>query len=267
MRLGILARNAVLMALPLLILLTPWTIRNYRLLGEFQPLYDFYGGIEYDKADLAYREFLSAWGGSFVYWDKRSAGCFFEPAEGLPCEYAFPGYVLTKTVNLAALEDVRKDFILHHKDRGNDSIRQEAYEKFTRLTSAYREERPFIYYFGSYFIRLKNFVSHSGSYFLPISSANPCFRSWHWAPKLGTTAMYWACLIPGFIGLLFIARRYPGGWLLLSIPLSLVVVFAVFVKATEWRYFMAAYPFLLVGLVWMCLVTGEKFIPAWKKKS
>jgi hypothetical protein len=253
-----LARNALLLALPLAVWLSPWIVRNYIVLGRFVPFYDTYGGIQYDEADMAYRRFVSSWGGSFVFWDKRSAGCWFEPEPEIPCEFTFPGYVFTPTVTMEALEDVRRDFIRHHADRSNDSIRRVAAEKFTRLTKAYRKERPGMAYLGSSLLSIKNFVIHSGSYFLPIASSSPCYNKWQLLPKAVTSLLYFACLAGGCIGLLLFSRRRPDGWLLLFIPLSLVFIFPVYLRATDWRYFMAAYPFLLLGLVYCLLPVVDR---------
>jgi len=255
----VLAIRALTLALPLAVWLSPWTVRNYLLLDKFVPFYDVYGGIQYDEADMAYRRFVNSWGGSFVFWDKRSAGCFFEPAPGNPCEYEFPSYVLTPTVTMEALNDVRADFILHHADRSDEAVRRRVFDKFNVLTEAYRKERPWVYYAGSHLIRIKNFVIHSGSYFLPVSSASPCYRTWQLAPKALTSLLYYACLLPGFWGLVILARRRRHAWPLLAVPLSLILTFPVIVKATEWRYFTAAYPFLLIGLVAVLLLMKDAF--------
>lgn len=244
----LIAKYTFIMAIPLIILTLPYTIRNLKKFNRFMPFSDFFGGANYSKADLAYRGFLKAWGGSIVFWDKRSAACFFEPKDDLPCEFEFPDYAFCDGYSMVDIEQV-KDLYVEYQKSPSLQLDDSVYHAFNKLTHAYKEYQPFRYYVLSKIISVKSFLFHSGSYYMPINKASPCYHPWQLVWKGIQSLMYYMTLLAGTIGLIVLAIKHPYSYIAATVPLLLILFFPIIYNASEFRYFAPSYPFLIVGLV------------------
>ena len=145
----------ILLGLPLMILLSPWIVRNFVVLGKFIPAQeDVYAGYNYSKAHLAFVDFVSSWGGSSVYWDPQDAGCYFLIDEGKPCEYVIPDYALTDGYSREEVESVRLEFI-KLQENYSPELNESVVVEFERLTKIFRQEQPFRYHIGARFSYFK----------------------------------------------------------------------------------------------------------------
>lgn len=243
--------SVIITSVPLIVLDAPWTIRNYKLLNKFIPFQqDIYAGYSFPPAVRAYVNFLKTIGESFVFFDKRSAGCYFDPVEGLPCEYKFPERIFSASLTMNKIEEAR-NALWEYKRNLSDSTERVAIQKFDSLTETYKHDHTFAYYFLTPVILSKNFIIHSGSYFLPVKKGSDCYRFYQWGIKILQTLMYYLALIVGFTGTFLMLRKYRASFIIFSIPVYLIIFFPVILQATEFRYFHPAYPFLLIGLTYI----------------
>lgn len=243
--------NTILVLGILILLAAPYTIRNVVRFNRFMPFTQLYGGYNFSKANLACKEFIRAWGGSIVFWDKRSAGCYFEPTPDIPCEFVFPEYVLCDGYSMKDIEDVRNQYVALQKNPSpalDDSVAAE----FNRLTSLFKKYKPIRYYLVTPLLLIKNFLFHSGSYYLSISKTSSCYKGYQLLLKLSQSGLYYLTLFAGFAGLIFIFLKDKHSYMILFIPVYLVVFFPLAIHATEFRYFAPSYPFLILGTSYVC---------------
>jgi hypothetical protein len=245
--------KSLITILPLLVINGPWTIRNYKIFNEFKPFQqDINAGYNYSDATLSVYEFIQSIGESYIFWDKRSAGCYFEPSESFACEYELPNRILSKKLTKQKILDARKTYISFQK-KPNDSLNKLTVLKFNELKEIYVKENRISYYLLRPLILTKHFLLHSGSYFLPISPNSACFHPSLWVLKISQSILYYMALFLGFFGIILLFRNNPKTFIIVSIPIYLILLFPVFLARTEFRYFHLAYPFLLVGLTFTIL--------------
>lgn len=242
-------KKYVLLYISLIFFLLPWTYRNYRIYNDFIPSQiNYTAGYDFTEADFAYRNFIMAWGGSLTFWDKRSAGCYFEPTN-LPCEFVFPDYAFAKKYSMKDIEDVRNNFILLKKSH-SDSLLKLVAKQFNNLTHLYKEEKPFRYYIMSPIIRVTRFIFHSGSYYLPIGKHLKSYRDYQFGIKLSQSFLYYFSLLIGSAGLIHLFLINKNNFIFLLIPLYLIVFFPVIFRLAEFRYFNHTYMIFLLGTIY-----------------
>ena len=253
------AVHSMLFVSPLIILLLPWVIRNYHTQEKFILFQvNQYAGYNYSKSELACRNFISAWGGDFIFWEKTSAGCYFIPNENIKCEFDIPQYAFTARYGPKEVEEARKAFIELQRNYSASSDETIA-KKFLAFTEEFKNEKPFRYYIISTLKLTWRFISNSGSYYLPINASNPCFHNYQLILKLFQSGIYWLAIllgIPGIIALGIIHRQ----WTLLAIPLLLIILFPVIFRGTEWRYFRTTEPILYLGVLYLIALFMKKTI-------
>lgn len=236
----------LIVSLPLMILLSPWIMRNYVGLGKFIPLQETTtAGYNYSDADFAFRRFLMAWGGDIINWEKTSAGCFFIPTAGIECEYTFPEYAFSRSYNIDDVKKVRDKYVLLQQNF-DETLERKVVEDFNRLTELYKQDRPLWYYIISPLILVKKFLVHSGSSYLPIHTSNPCFFKLQYVIKAFTSGMYWLTLVFGSLGFLYLIKRKAKFWILGFVPICLIVLFPIALRSVEWRMFEPTFSVLLI---------------------
>ncbi len=243
-------RKTGIVSIPLILLLTPWTIRNYFVYNQLVPLQiNTTAGYNYTKADFAYRKFLQAWGGDIIFWEKSAAGCYFIASAQTTCEFQFPEYAFTKGYTIDDINGVRDKYIALQQNY-SEILVQEVLLGFEKLTDIYKAERPFRYYLVTPLLFVKKFIVNSGSYYLPIHSTNPCFSIYQMAIKLWTSGLYWCTLLMGLAGSFLLLKHYSRYWIIIYIPLMIVVLFPIVFRSVEWRMFEPMFSmFLILSLV------------------
>ncbi|WP_333820017.1 hypothetical protein, partial [Ohtaekwangia sp.] len=246
------AKRTLVIATPLIIFLTPWTIRNYTIYGKIIPLQiNATAGYNYTQADMAFRRFVQAWGGDIIFWEKTSAGCYFIPNAGIPCEFKMPAYAYTREYDSTDIQSVRSKYI-NLQTHYSETLEKEVTADFDRLTKSFQQEKPWQFYIVSPFRITAKFLVHSGSYYLPIHSSNPCFHPIQLGIKVSQTVLYWISLLAGLPGIILLSIRTRNS-VLAFIPLSLILLFPFIFHVGEARYFRTAEPLLYLGalyLVW-----------------
>ena len=242
--------KAYMVLIPLVVVLTPWIIRNYGVYKKFVPLQiTTTAGYSYTEADFAYRKFVQAWGGDIIFWEKSAAGCYFIPTPEIHCEFKFPTYVFTDKYGIEEIKNVRDKYV---KLQGSFSpvLEEQVVSEFNNLTSIYKKERPFRYYLLTPLILAKRFIVNSGSYYLPIHSSNPCYHPIQLLLKIWTSGLYWVTLTFGVIGAFYLLNREPETWVVVSIPIIVIILFPIFLRSIEWRMFEPLFSeFLLLSLI------------------
>ncbi|MDW8301484.1 MAG: glycosyltransferase family 39 protein [Bacteroidia bacterium] len=253
------AAHGILFVIPLLMLNLPWTVRNYIIFKQFIPFQqNIYAGYDYTNANLSVRKFIQSIGESFIFWDKYSAGCYFEPRENLPCEYKIPQRILGPNLTIEKIEKAREVYLQYQKTP-NDSLERIVVQKFDELTQMYKKDHPVFSTLGVPLMLIKKFLIHSGSYYLPIRKDFKCYKSYQFYLKISQSLLYYLCLTFGWLGTIVLLYKHRESFIIFTFPVFLCLLFPVFLRLTEYRYFHMAYPYLLVGLVQMFLLTVKFF--------
>lgn len=241
--------------------LLPWIIRNYHIFHRFIPLQETStAGYNYTKSDLACRHFIQSWGGTAdMYWDKRSAGCYFMQLENISCEFELPEYVITKGYNESDINEIRNKYLTLRKNY-NDSLDIIVAAEFDRLTSIFKSEKPFRYLVVSPILITKNFLINSGSYYLPVNSAFKCYKPYQLCLKFLQTFVYYFLLLVGFIGLFSLLIQNKSTWLLVFLPFFIIGLFCFYIRASEFRFFTHAMPSLTIGATYLILLVRKYII-------
>lgn len=250
-------RPARVLAVPILVFLSPWAIRNYGLYHTFIPLQiNVYAGYDYSDAELAFRRYLRAWGGDFIFWEPGHAGCYFLPKEGIPCTFTLPDYVYTTQYGPTEVESIRQRFINFHRQYSPEADSALTHA-FDRMTENYRSEKPIRFYMLSPLLLTKQFLVHSGSYYLPVHANAPCYHPAQLAVKLSESLLYWLGLIVGVPGLALISFRKKG-ILFGALPWILIILFPLALGFAEARYFRTVEPVLYLGAVYLLFDLGRR---------
>ncbi len=240
--------KVILLGLPLLILLSPWIVRNFVTLGKFIPAQEgMYAGYNYPESYYAYVDFAASWGGGIVFWEPDEAGCYFLVHMGFQCRYSLPDYALANGYSRAEVESVRQKF-LEVQENYSPELDEVVAAEFRRLTKIYKREKPFMYHVGSRFIFFKKFFLHTNLYNLPIHSGFNCYSRYQEVFKVAQFGVYALALTLGTFGLFTQTAKGKLGFLFIAFPLILTAFFVGFRTHTEPRYVAHVYPFLLIGL-------------------
>jgi len=247
-------KRTILVSITLLLLLLPWTIRNYSIYKKVVPLQVYtssgYTPAYYSKADNACFKFLKAWGGSIHYWDENAAGCYFMPKENITCNFFLPDHAIAAGYSRSDVDKVRNDYVQLQKGH-NDSLDKKVAEEFDRLTELYIRNKPFNYYFLAPLILVKAFLLHNGTYYLPIASRFPCYENYQMLIKVSQFVLYWITLIIGLYGLFLLSVNNKNNIIFIFIPMYLILMFPVYDRDTEWRFFAPSYPVLILGTCYL----------------
>ena len=230
----------------LIILLSPWVIRNYQVYDRFVPFQeDFYAGYHINDSYLAMIDFVNCWGSSTYFWQEGQAGTFFIDSHNY--DYTFPDYAFTSKYNLEDLKSLKTKY---NDAVGNNDLAldKEVADEFKYYTAVYKKERPFIYYFYSRLMFIKEFVlPHKYGPYLPFNEfASNCPNKYDKYLFLSQGLLYFAVIITGFIGCFyyFFKRKYI---FILGIIFVTFCFFPIIYKSSMHKYFVHLYPYLLIG--------------------
>lgn len=254
-------RWTMVVSVPLVVLDAPWAMRNYIEFSRFIPFQqDRFAGFKYSPADKAVTNFIESIGDSKVFWDKRSAGCFFIPQDDIPCEYQIPNRIFGPRLTRDRIEEGRR---LHaeYLKTSDPALGTMVVKKFDWLTQTYRDEHPVFSKLGTPFLLIKKFLIHSGSYYLPVKRGTTCFRSHQMLLKVSQSLLYYLNLIAGFIGVFWLLRQNANAYIIPCVPLYLIALFPLYFRVSEFRYFHMAYPFLMIGTCLVIIRFTDRLFP------
>ena len=234
----------------LLILLTPWIIRNYsqsKKIMLFQQ--DAYAGYPINEELKLTRKMLSAIGeDASTMWDKTTAAGYFSLSMYKNSIWQVPTEISTdSTLNadFFAIRNMSTDSI---SDQTQTAAFTSSYHAFI---DQYKTKYKFKYYFLNHLLRVKKFVINSGSYYYSYNDTDGCSTRIDYYLKVGQSLFYYLCLIPGFIGLLWFARIKKYGLIFLVPSITLVLFFPIYFGIVEWRHFLPFYYFHQIGLFYL----------------
>lgn len=240
-------RPLFIIALPLVLLVGPWTVRNYVISGKIIPFQeDVYAGLKLDPAAMSVRTFLESIGESSVFWDTKSAAYYFYNANA-PV-FNFSNRLYKCGITEEQISDARNLF-LRYNSSPDSASKDSVIKVFSAMKYRYVTNDFFGYHIISRMKLAGLYLFHSGSYYLPISKSSTCYSSWHMLIKLVESALYYLILLLGISGLLFFSKsnRIIAGFALITA--FLVILFPVILRSPEARYFVPALPLLTVGTV------------------
>tara|TARA_B100000963_G_C22607017_1_gene663046 strand:- start:91 stop:1518 length:1428 start_codon:yes stop_codon:yes gene_type:complete len=234
-------KKGILYIIPFLIMIAPWTFRNYKTYGVFILFYKY----EACCFDLTLKavDFIKIRGGDII-WHNYSAGNYFFNQDNKT--FKIPEFFLCKSCDLDKVKKVRNNFVKFYNGIDNsDSLVKTTTEDIINCNIAYKEERPLNYYLYSRLRLIKSFLIHSGSYFMSYSfSEVGVFLKIF---KIIQSLIYYIALFIGFPFLLFISFKKTHFIPIASIPVILILLYPVYFQLAEWRYFSLFFPFAILG--------------------
>ncbi len=270
--------------LRLLILVSPvlffdgvWIARNYAIYHRVIPtMKSIYSPEIENSYQGPLNTFVKSWGGSEVYWDPRADIRWFMPESALAMPHpiqskaiTLPDYICTSKFNLDSLQLLKRQLSLYlatGTDSIKDSLRRKALlatvrAKCKRYTQSVKQEKPFLYYIAAPLILTKKFLIHSGTYNLfNVPAAR--LGTWLLAVKIFYSGLYLFILAFGAAAVLILAKPslqcFPVA-LITSIVIYTVIVHPILLGKCEARYFVPAYPFMLVCAVYMVSLAASRF--------
>lgn len=250
----------IVFVLPFLLIDGAWIARNYRLYGRIIPLQKSIFSPEQkdDKIFMNLVGFLQSWGGDCVYWNPKAEINWFDylknenDVKKRSKEIKIPDYIYTSKFNYDSLLNVKK-YIAFSKDKSLSTNERNKFKQLAEVslhgyTDSIRKEKPFLYYVHAPLRVFKKFLFHSGTYNLfnrSFGELNITERAF----KLFMTLIYVFVVVFGFIGviiLFFKERSVNNRFLVAAIPLYTILVVSFIFRFCEYRYFVTAYPFMLV---------------------
>ena len=237
-----LSTKLALTALPLVLLLLPWVVRNFQVMNRlilFQQ--DLYAGYAVSENDLTIRKTLLLTGEEGgTWWDKKTAAAYFFRRSAATATYTYPAYIRNDPLTRARFEDFRNACL--DSNTSGAGLKQQA----ARLLHFYQKEHPVRYYAYNRVKPVFRFLFSNGSYRLPLSTKQPTQVLVKWSQS----SLYYCYLIFGAIGLVQLARNSKRCTLFLIPTAYLILLFPIFFGLTEWRYFLPFYLFHQIGLLY-----------------
>jgi hypothetical protein len=245
-RLKELVKLAIASLIPLIILLGPWTVRNYFVLGKpilFQQ--DTYAGYSYSAGELSLRKLASAMGedGS-TFWDPTSMSSYFSPDYHVESVFHYPLYIVRDSNLYPRLGAIRRVYLDSFCERTHFEDYALA-QRISVLRMTYVKHYPFRYYIVNPILRTAHFFGHSGSYYISVDKRNSFVVRWN---KYFQSLLYYLVLIAGTVGLFKLGQKDKIG-VILALPLLLLSLMPLIFGFMEPRYALAFYYPGMLGLV------------------
>ncbi len=258
-------RRLFILSLPLLILLTPWIVRNAIVLNRFIPAQEnIYAGYNYSKAFLALDAFAGAWGGALGAWDVSDAGCYFTENPPSGCRFVMPQYALTDEYNAGDIERIRQNYLKLQTDYSPE-LEQNVVAELKNFTEIYKREKPLMYHVGSKFIIVKKMFWHTNNAIVPIQPNFKCYASYQIIFKVIQFIIYVFALSFGIFGVIKLAYEGKISLSMLIFPVTIIVLLAE-LRTTQARYIGQIYVIFLIGIP-ATFVTSISMLKIWLNKS
>lgn len=251
-------KSLFIFVLPIIIVFSLWTYRNYYRTNKFIPLQ---GGLEWYKdnsVNEARVNFMKTFGLSWLWWEPNSEHTWFMSEEYLnsikvkrPNDNIFPQYVFTENLTMDSLKKARQYFWNYLDTAFTETQRNEYGIKTANLlnkfTDTFKKDHPLNYQIGARLRLLKNFLDQPVG--APLKSVKYPFNVFF--VFLDAFINYLVILI-GFLFLFSITSKSflkdKIKYLIFFIPLLIITIFPLYLRINELRFLTLAYPFLLICL-------------------
>ena len=261
--------------LPFIIADGAWTIRNYMAYSKLIPIVRsiYYGTGKVPATPppsyLASLNFCGSWGENRVDWDTGSGEwwlikSFYHPNTMRYNNAPFPKYIYTSKFNEDSLRMIRGIIAAIKTDHSLSKETKDKYEelaagKLESYIQSIKEEKPFLYYVKAPLIHLRRFLLDYGLDFNlynrnPNASHGPGF----FLKFFYNSVFYFIILGLGFFGIILTFKslfKLSLLSLIPGIPLYTIIVHPFFLKFDLYRYFVPAYPFMVISsafaIIWL----------------
>ncbi len=238
-----------------------WMVRNYETHKKVIVLArSVYYPVPEDSYLIELMDFVKSWGGDRTWWNPVAEITWFgvkvnqrEGVEPLQTRNVhIPTYIFTSQFTMDSLITIRS--YIHLIDLHSTSETQRSMytqivkSKLQAYTESIRKEKPFLYYVKGPLVLLKKFFLHSGTYNLFNKSFEQLSLLMK-SVKVFYSLVYLFTILMGFVGIVWMLfkRHYTiHSFLLIGIPLYSTLFFPFIFKQIEYRYFVPAYPFIIV---------------------
>jgi hypothetical protein len=264
----------LLFLLPFIVFDSLWIVHNYKLHKSFIPLTSMIPPSWENSYIFPADNFVASWGGNFIWWDTKAEIRWFgmywgksKPANPEKNDISLPDNIYTSKFNIDSLETLRRIIILLNTDTAMPDAQQKIYykflvNKFNLYTQSVKQEKPMLYYVIAPLKILKTFLIHSGTYNLFGKPSNQLNKV-EYLVKIFYSMFYILTLFLGGIGILLLWKsilRFSVMSLIPVIPAYIIIIHPLVIRASEYRYFVPAFPFMLVCAIYTVYYLFYKFI-------
>jgi hypothetical protein len=246
-------KDTVLLLFVLLIVIGPWTYRNYKIYGVIAPydykILDYYYNENYNNS-VVYnkRQLLSSQGEGDIFWDIDCMSSFFEDSTSefkKNSRVQFSDYNFCKGLTMKEYEESRVLYLNALNNPKDSIIKNKAKQYFHNLTSIYTKEKPLNFYIFSPLKMIGKSIFHKGTFYLPftLEQANSNFLLKIW--KYSEFILYQFLLFFSIIGIFFSFLNKNKYLILLLFPISCILTMYL-IRGNEYRYFGISYPVLYI---------------------
>ncbi len=242
-----------LFGLPLVLSLSFWTARNYKVSGKIIPLEDNVHETQmfaYDARLLSIWDLIGAWGGQITRWSPNSMGEYFLSRQYIPHQDAFSERMLSSQCTFDSIKSLQENYIKSH-DRSLPFeqrlvLAHRVVEQAYRFRKSFKEEKPFQYYFVSPLAMTGKFLYFKTVSYLPFPELSK-MKGYHKAIKIAYILFFNVILVCAAAGAILVLRKgNTASKLLLCFPFFYTFVMIVIFIASEQRYVAPIYPFFVV---------------------
>jgi hypothetical protein len=213
---------------------------------------------------------VNSWGGDRSWWNANSEMRWF----GLGQYLSFPGEnvslptdIYTSQYTIDSLQQI-KNYIAIIELPSTPSAAKKNYtlivkQKLSRYTTSIKKEKKYLYYVKAPLRLFKRFFVHSGTYNLfhkPFNKLNPL----EMIVKVFYSGLYILTLLAGAVGIIFMIfheYQHPSKVMIVSIALYSILLFPLILRQIEYRYFIPAYPFVLVIACYFSMLALRRIKP------
>jgi hypothetical protein len=258
--------------LPLILIDGAWTTRNYLKHDKFIPATSFYYPRIANSYDLPLYTLVSSWGGANQYWEPDAEIRWFGVEDGLPPELhnrsvSLPDYIYTSKFNYDSLLALKKQLSIYISNESNpnaDSVKMKSLLATIRTkcffyANSIKTEKPFLYYIKAPIMRTKHFLVHSGTYNLFVTLTSQ-LNTVQYCVKILYSLFYLFIIGFGAIGILILFRQsilVTPVIMITAIVVYTIVIHPVVLGVCEKRYFVPAYPFMLIFAAYTITILGK----------
>ena len=268
-------KYALIFMLPFILIDGAWLVRNYNVHKRILPLTTLTFLRGYDtRLFWAAMDFMQTWGGNYVSWDPASEMRYFNIRERLTSFHKenmrdtykqLPAEIYTSAFNADSLI-VLKNLVAEIQADSNPVTANQHIDyvdaKFEAYALSVKKENPFVYYVKAPLRYVKIFLIHPGTYNLFPKAASQLSKP-ELLVKIFYSLFYIMALLLGGVGLLLLVKKslsFGTVALVTGVLAYTVVIYPLVLRMCEPRYFMPAWPFLLLCMAYALYCAWKKLV-------
>ncbi len=241
-----------------------WIVNNYLKAKQFIPLEQSASGVYgtiYSPGWLAIRKFILNTGGECAYYETDSEAAWFreELDDATINNYAFPTRIYNNVSynrdSLLALRNIYRSYRKNASELSAENPEMQQLDKqvviiANRYTQQFVNGNSPTYLFYKFGKAFKRLVFKSGSSYLTLPSFSS-MNLFQKAIKIKYSLLYYLVLIVGSLGLIMLLKDHKKITLFMILFIAnLTATIVLFSDIQESRYFITAYPLLLIATVY-----------------